>query len=125
MTVPGVGPITAVRFVATLDDVTRFSTAHDVQSYLGLTPGENSSSSKVRRTRLTKAGPPQMRFLLVQAAWAAVRSAPNDPMVSWAKRVAERRGKQIGSVALARKLAGILYALWRDGTSYDRTRGLV
>lgn len=125
MTVPGVGPITAVRFVATLDDVTRFSTAHDVQSYLGLTPGENSSSSKVRRTRLTKAGPPQMRFLLVQAAWAAVRSAPNDPMVSWAKRVAERRGKQIGSVALARKLAGILFALWRDGTSYDRTRGLV
>ena len=123
MTVPGVGPITAVRFVATLDDVKRFSTAHDVQSYLGLTPGENSSSSRVRRTRLTKAGPPQMRFLLVQAAWSALRCASTHPMVIWSKRIAERRGKQIAAVALARKLAGILFAIWRDGTTYDRARG--
>lgn len=125
MTVPGVGPLTAVRFVATLDDVKRFSTAHEVQSYLGLTPGENSSASKVRRTRLTKAGPPQMRFLLVQAAWSATRCAPNHPMVIWTKQIAERRGKQIASVALARKLAGILFALWRDGSSYDRMKGVV
>lgn len=125
MTVPGVGPITAVRFVATLDEVTRFSTAHDVQSYLGLTPGENSSSSRVRRTKLTKAGSPQMRFLLVQAAWSALRCAPTHPMTVWAKQIAERRGKQIAAVALARKLAGILFAIWRDGTTYDRTRGAV
>ena len=124
MTVPGVGPTTAVRFVATLDDVKRFGTAHDVQSYLGLTPGENSSSTRVRRTRLTKAGPPQMRFLLVQAAWTAIRTAPTHPMVLWAKRIADRRGKQIASVALARKLAGILFALWRDNTSYDRSKGM-
>jgi transposase len=124
-TVPGVGPLTAVRFVATLDKIDRFSTAHDVQSYLGLTPGENSSSTRVRRTRLTKAGPPQMRFLLVQAAWSAIRCAPTHPMVIWAKQIAERRGKQIASVALARKLAGILFALWRDGSSYDRMKGLV
>lgn len=122
-TVPGVGPNTAMRFVATLDDVSRFSTAHDVQSYLGLTPGENSSSSKVRRTRLTKAGSPQMRFLLVQAAWSTIRCAPTDPAVLWARRIAERRGKQIASVALARKLAGILFAIWRDGTTYDSKRG--
>jgi transposase len=125
MTVPGVGPLTAVRFVATLDEASRFSTAHDVQSYLGLTPGENSSSTRVRRTRLTKAGPPQMRFLLVQAAWSAMRCAPNHPMVIWAQQIAERRGKQIASVALARKLAGILFALWRDGSTYDRMKGLV
>src|SRR5262249_37234265 len=93
MTVPGVGPLTAVRFIATLDNIERFSTAHDVQSYLGLTPGENSSSTRVRRTRLTKAGPPQMRFLLVQAAWSATRCAPTHPMVIWAKQIAERRGK--------------------------------
>jgi transposase len=124
MTVPGVGPLTALRFAATLDNCERFATAHDVQSYLGLTPGENSSSTRVRRTRLTKAGPPQMRFLLVQAAWSAMRWAPDHPMVTWARRIAERRGKQIGAVALARKLAGILFAIWRDNSTYDRTRGL-
>jgi transposase len=123
MTVPGVGAITALRFEATLDDVKRFTTAHDVQSYLGLTPGENSSSTRVRRTHLTKAGPPQMRFLLVQAAWTAIRVAADHPMVCWARQIAERRGKKIASVALARKLAGILFAIWRDATSYDRARG--
>lgn len=125
MTVPGVGAVTAVRFVATLDEVTRFSTAHDVQSYLGLTPGENSSSTRVRRTKLTKAGSPQMRFLLVQAAWSALRWAPTHPMAVWAKQVADRRGRQVAAVALARKLAGILFALWRDGTSYSSSRGAV
>lgn len=123
MTVPGVGPNTALLFVATLDEVKRFGTAHDVQSYLGLTPGENSSSSRVQRTRLTKAGSPQMRWLLVQAAWSARRCAPNHPMVRWATKIAERRGNQIASVALARKLAGILFALWRDGAKYSPLHG--
>lgn len=125
MTVPGVGPITALRFVATLDDVTRFSTAHDVQSYLGLTPGENSSSTRHRRTRLTKAGSPQMRWLLVQAAWTATRVAQNHPMVRWANQVAQRRGKQVAAVALARKLAGVLFAMWRDKANYSPLKGAV
>jgi transposase len=56
MTVPGVGPVTAVRFVAALDDVTRFPNAHAVQSYLGLVPGENSSSERKQHTGITKAG---------------------------------------------------------------------
>lgn len=123
MTTPGVGPLTAMRFVATLDDVTRFTTAHDVQSYLGLTPGENSSSLRKHRTHLTKAGSPQMRWLLVQAAWTAQRCATTHPMVIWATQVAERRGKRVAAVALARKLAGILFALWRDGTTYTAKRG--
>jgi transposase len=124
MTVPGVGPNTALRFVATIDEIKRFGTAHDVQSYLGLTPGENSSSSRVQRTRLTKAGSPQMRFLLVQAAWSARRCAPSHPIVKWAGQIAERRGNQIASVALARKLAGILFAIWRDGTTYLPLHGV-
>jgi transposase len=123
MTVPGVGPITAMRYVATLDDIKRFSTAHDVQSYLGLTPGENSSSTRRQRTHLTKAGSPQMRWLLVQAAWSAQRSAPTHPMVLWTKQVAERRGRRIAAVALARKLAGILFAIWRDNTTYSSKLG--
>jgi transposase len=118
MTVPGVGPITAVRFLAALDDVTRFRNAHAVQSYLGLTPGEHSSSDSRHRTSITKAGPAPLRRVLVQAAWTALRTHPGDPMVAWAKRLQDRKHKFVGVVALARKLVGILYALWRDGTTY-------
>ena len=64
-----------------------------------------------------------MRWLLVQAAWTAMRCAPKDPMATWAIQVAERRGKRIAAVALARKLAGILLAMWRDGTTYNAKRG--
>lgn len=119
MSTPGVGPVTAVAFVTTLDTTTRFESAHHVQAYLGLTPGEHASSEKHQRTGITKAGSSRMRWLLVQAAWAAKRSRPSDPMVLWSTRVEQRRGKRVATVALARKLAGILFALWRDGTFYS------
>lgn len=123
MTMPGVGPQTAIRFRAAVDERGRFTSAHELESYFGLTPGENSSSSRVQRTRLTKAGSAKVRWVLVQAAWTAMRTRPNDPMVRWALRVAERRGRQIAIVALARKMAGILHAMWRDGTVYDPSLG--
>ena len=119
MTTPGVGPVTAVRFRAAIDDVSRFTSAHGVQSYLGLTPGECSSSERQRRTGITKAGPSAPRRMLIQSAWAAFRCHPNEPMVKWAMRIAERRGKFVAVVALARKIAGIMFALWRDGTRYQ------
>lgn len=122
MTIPGVGPVTAARFRAAIDDVSRFQSAHAVQSYLGLTPGEHSSSERQRRTGMTKAGPAAVRRMLIQGAWAAFRTRPNEPMVQWARTIAERRGKHIAIVALARKLAGIMFALWRDGTTYRPTR---
>jgi len=75
MTVQGVGPSTSVRFVAALDEIGRFSGAHAVESSLGLVPGENSSAERQRRTSITKAGPPALRWCLVQAAWAAPRTA--------------------------------------------------
>jgi transposase len=119
MTTPGVGPITAVRMWAALDDCSRFRSAHAVEAYLGLTPGENSSSERIRRTGITKAGPAPVRRVLVQAAWVAMRTHPEQRMCQWALKIAERRGKRIAVVALARKLAGILYAIWRDGSTYD------
>jgi transposase len=122
MTAPGVGAITALRFVAAIDEVGRFSNAHQLESYLGITPGEDSSSERRRITSITKAGPSAVRWTLVQGSWAALRCAPNDPMCRWAKQVMLRRGKRIAIVALARKLAGILYALWRDGSVYDPAR---
>jgi transposase len=120
MTVPGVGPVTAVRFLAAIDEAKRFRNAHVLESYLGLTPGENTSSERERRTAITKAGPTELRRALVQAAWTAFRTRPTEPMVAWATQVAARRGRFIAIVALARKLAGILFALWRDGTIYRR-----
>jgi transposase len=125
MSVPGVGPVTAIRFVAAIDDIERFRNAHALQSYVGLTPGERSSGKRVCRTGITKAGPTALRAALVQAAWSArnSRKRRNDPMLRWMRGVEERRGKQVAAVALARKIAGILYAIWRDGTRYDASRG--
>lgn len=119
MTIPGVGPVTAVTFVAAIDDASRFEHAYRLQSYLGLTPGESSSSERERRTSITKAGPASVRRTLIQAAWTIVRRRPSEPMVRWAAQVAERRGKFVAIVALARKLAGIMFALWRDTTTYQ------
>jgi transposase len=123
MSVPGVGPVTAMRFLAAIDDAKRFSDGAHVASYLGLSPGENTTGFRTKRTRLTKAGPPEVRWALGQAAWNMYRRRPNDPVVQWAKRVAERRGVQIAIVALARKIALILYAIWRDGSTYEPQRG--
>jgi len=122
MTVPGVGPSTAVRFVAAIDDITRFESAHKVEAYLGLAPGESSSSERQQRLSITKAGPSTVRWVLGQAAWAVqirCRSAAARPLQAWAAAIGVRRGRRVATIALARKLAGILYALWRDSTTYQ------
>lgn len=122
MSVPGVGPVTSVRFVAALDEVGRFGNAHAVESYLGLVPGQESSSDKVRRTGITKAGPGAVRRTLVQACWSLRRTRPQDPLVLWSKQVEVRRGARVAVVAMARKLVGVLFAMWRDGSTYDPSR---
>lgn len=120
-TVPGVGPVTATAFVATLDDITRFGSAHQVMAYLGLVPSERSSGERQHRGHITKAGNSRVRWLLVEVAWRILRSrrAETAALRTWAERIALRRGKRIAVVALARRLAGILYAMWRDGQSYQ------
>jgi transposase len=123
MTVPGVGPVTSTTFRSTVDEVGRFSTSHAIASYLGLAPGENSSGEKTQRTGITKAGSTRVRTALMQAAWSAWRTRPNDPMVQWAKKLAQRRPKQVAIVALARKMSGILFAIWRDASEYDPANG--
>jgi transposase len=119
MTTPGVGPLSSVAFAAAVDDVSRFRHAYQLTSYLGMTPGEDSSSERSRRTNITKAGPTSVRRNLVQAAWVAFRCRPHDPMVRWATQIEQRRGKCIAVVALARKMATVMYALWRDQTNYS------
>jgi transposase len=123
-TVPGVGIITATAYVAALDDAARFGRAAQVASYLGLVPREYSSGEQQRRGRVLRSAHPYVQSLLVQAAWCVWRSP--DPRTAdlrrWAQGIAHRRGKSIAAVALARRLARILFAMWRDGEPYDAVR---
>ena len=127
-TVPGIGPVTATAFVSTLDQVDRFSGAHAVEAYIGLVPCEFSSGERQQRGGLTKAGNTRLRWLLVEAAWSIVRyrNPRTESLRAWTEQLVLRRGRRIAVVALARRLAGILYAMWRDGTTFGqpRSRGL-
>ena len=118
--VPGIGPVTALLFISVVDQVERFSSAHRLAAYLGLVPREFSSGEKRFRGRITKAGNPRLRFLLVEAAWRILcRPRPETEYLQrWAERISERHGRNVAVVALARKLSGILYAIWRDGTEF-------
>jgi transposase len=122
--VPSIGPVTAAAFVATIDDVQRFPHAHQLEAYLGLVPREASSGDTQRRGPITKAGSSRTRWLLIQAAVSILRRRPPEAeaLRTWALRIAARRGKHVAVVALARRLAGILYALLRDGTVFTLRR---
>jgi len=122
-TVPGVGLIVASTFVSVIDEAKRFHNAHAVGAYLGLVPGEATTGGpgKRRLGGITKQGNSMARVMLVQAAWLILRARDtNDPLRRWADNLVQKRGKRIAVVALARKLAGVLWAMWRDGTVYDR-----
>jgi len=122
--VPSIGPVTAAAFLAAIDNVGRFHHAHQLQAYLGLVPREYSSGDTQRRGPITKAGHSRVRWLLIQAALSILRRRPPaaEALWTWALRVAARRGKPVAVVALARRLAGILYALLRDETVYAPRR---
>jgi transposase len=85
-----------------------------------LTPREMSSGEKQHRGTITKMGNGRLRWMLVESAWCIVRSrrAETWHLRRWTERIALRRGNRVALVGLARKLAGILYAMLRDGTVY-------
>jgi transposase len=123
-TAPSVGVITAAGVVAVLDDITRFRSAHAVAAYLGLVPSEDSSAERRHRGAITKSGNTRARWLLVEAGWRLLRStAPAAaPLRHWGHGIVARRGKHVAAVAVARRLAGVLYAMWRDERDYDAAR---
>jgi transposase len=120
-TVPGVGAVVASSFVCAVDEAGRFEGAHQVAAYLGLVPSEMSSGEKQRKGRITKAGNSRVRWLLVQSAHCILRLKNPDTahLRAWAEQIAARRGRKIAVVALARRLAGILFAMMRDGARYQ------
>lgn len=121
---PGVDLVVAAVFVSVIDEAKRFPNAHKLQSYLGLVPSEDTSGSRTKRKlgSITKCGNSYARAMLVQAAWCILRLSGNDPLSAWGRRVEKRRGKRIAVVALARRLAGVLWAMWRHNRPYDPVR---
>lgn len=118
-TAPGVGGLIAASFVSVVDDAKRFKSAHQVESYIGLVPSENSSGGRRRVGAISKQGNPYLRALLVQGAWAVLKASEDDPLRRWGEAIVKRRGKRIAVVAVARRLVGILWAMWRDGSVYE------
>lgn len=128
MTAPGVGPIVALTFQAVIDDPARFGgDAARVSAFLGLVPSEDSSAERRHKGHITKTGPTALRALLVQASWVIWRgrSPEGAALRAWAKALAERRGRRIAIVALARRLSRILLALWRDRQDFRVPRTTV
>lgn len=123
-TTPGVKLIVGLTFIAALDDPKRFKKAHQVEAHLGLVPGEASTGEGRRLGHITKTGNAEARAMLIQAAWTLMRNPKHqeDALVVWARQVSARRGPRIAAVALARRLAGVLWAMWRHGTTYDPKR---
>ena len=122
--IPMIGPVTALGFVAALDDIVRFPSASHVAAYLGLVPSEYSAGERQQRGHITKRGDTRTRWLLVEAAWRIMRSKNPTvaPLQHWTARIIARRGRRIAIVALARRLATLCYAMWRTNTPYHATR---
>jgi transposase len=112
-TIPGVGPVLAAVFVAELGDISRFAGAAQVTSWAGLTPKHRESDLVVHRGRITKQGSVLVRWAAVEAAHSVPRGA--GWLTSTRSQIAERRGRNIATVAVARKLLTLVYYGLRDG----------
>ncbi len=119
MTAPGVGPITATAVVAAFDDAARFRRSSSVGAYLGLTPRRYESGEVSRNGRVSKRGDGFTRKCLYEAANAIFSRKLGGPRLrEWAKSIEERTGTRKAKVALARKLAVTLHAMWRTNTPF-------
>ena len=115
-TIPGIGPFIAIVLVLELGDIHRFASAKRVASYVGLTPRVRGSAGRVRAGHITKEGNRLLRWVLVLAATQAVRRP--GPLRTWFHAVKKRRGKKVARVALARRLAEIVFHVWTQECDY-------
>ena len=122
MTVPGVGPLTALALVTTVDDPARFRRSSSVGAYLGLTPRRHQSGERDVSGRISKCGDRLTRSYLFEAANVLLTRVERwSSLKAWAIRLAKRSGAKKAKVALARKLAALLHRLWQDGTTFRWT----
>jgi transposase len=126
LSIPGVGVLTATAARAALVDVQRFPTGRHLASWLGLTAREHSSGERRRLGSISKQGDRYLRTLLVHGARAVLlaahnaqrRGKPLDRLRTWALKTQQRCGHNKAAVALANRLARILWATWRHDTAY-------
>ena len=119
MTVPGVGPLTALAFRATIDRPSRFRKSRDVGAHLGLTPRRYQSGETDLQGRISRCGDELARTALYEAAHSLlIRSTRWSALRAWGMRIAKRRGMARARVAVARKLAVILHRMWTDGSEF-------
>jgi transposase len=119
MTAPGVGPITALCFLATIDDPTRFKRSRSVGAYVGLTTRRYASGEIDWTGRISKCGDAMLRSYLYEAANVLLtRVAKWSTLKAWGIRLAKRSGLRKAKVAVARKLAVILHRMWIEGTEF-------
>jgi transposase len=123
MTVPGVGPVVALTYRATVDVPARFRNSKAVGAVLGLTPSRYQSGESDRIGRISRCGDEMARMMLYEAAQSMlVRSAKWSWLKAWAMKIARHRGIKKAIVALARRLAVIMHRIWVDGTEFRWTR---
>ena len=119
MTVPGVGPITALAFMATIDDPTRFKRSRTVGAYCGLTTRRYASGEVDWRGRISKCGDSLLRSYLFEAASALLtRTERACALKTWGLKLAKRTCMKKAKTAVARKLAVLLHRMWCDGTEF-------
>jgi transposase len=119
MTAPGIGPVTALCFLATIDDPRRFKRSRSVGAYVGLTTRRYASGEIDWTGRISKCGDKMLRSYLYEAANVLLtRVAKWSALKAWGIRLAKRSGLRKAKVAVARKLAVILHRMWVDGTDF-------
>ena len=125
MGVPGIGPIGAMTLVLTLE-AAQFESGRHLAAWLGLVPREHSSGSKQRLGRISKAGNTRLRQLLVLGATAAIRHArPGSRTASlWLLALLERKPRKLAAIALANKMARVVWAMMEHGTAYRPHRAM-
>jgi transposase len=119
-TIPGVGTITALSFYSAVGDPYRFRSNRDVGPYLGLTPNLYQSGATARRGRISRYGNKLTRSHLITAATVLLRTIKTESSLrTWGLRLATKIGFLKARVAVARKLAVIMMAMWKTGASFD------
>jgi transposase len=122
MTIPGVGPVVSLAFIATIDIPARFKNSRAVGPSLGLTPVLNQSGESHRIGRISLCGDAMMRALLYEAAQVMITRVKKwSSLKAWAMNVVRRRGLKKAIVALARRLAVIMHRIWVDGSVFRWT----
>ena len=125
MTTPGVGPVVALTYRATVDVPARFRKSKSVGAVFGLTCSKYQSGEIDRNGRISRCGDEMMRVMLYEAAQSMLRSKKWSWLKAWAMQIARRRGMKKAIVALARRLAVIMHRIWVDGTEFQWTRETV